>query len=101
MSFAFRCKNCGRLETSDNAGESDTPHACVVCGCGVQFDSKTGLKVRQKENWEVLAECDDARLNEIGVSREDIKVHTGTTTKTEGKIEERTTKETLSSEDNV
>lgn len=35
MKHAFRCKNCGFLHTSDEAGEADHPHSCRVCGKGV------------------------------------------------------------------
>lgn len=41
MPFAFRCKNCGRLESPDNAGECEHPHSCTVCGAGVTLNPKT------------------------------------------------------------
>lgn len=54
--YAFRCKNCGRLETSGNAGELSAPAACPVCGYGVSYDPIRGLKSYHPENWEVLAD---------------------------------------------
>jgi hypothetical protein len=35
MKHAFRCKNCGRLEHADHAGDNELPHSCRVCGAGV------------------------------------------------------------------
>jgi DNA-directed RNA polymerase subunit RPC12/RpoP len=54
MAFAFRCKNCGRLVSSADAGERDTPIACPSCGYGVRFDPRSGVKTYEPENWEVL-----------------------------------------------
>jgi hypothetical protein len=63
--FAFRCRTCGNLEDSGNAGERDRPAACRVCGAGVSFDPKTGIKSFQDDNWDVLAELPPAELKPI------------------------------------
>lgn len=99
MAHAFRCKNCGRLETSDNAGESDVPHACCACGSGVAFDSKTGIKTLVKDNWEVLALCDEARLTELGLSQENVCAHVGKSCDPNGVAVNRTATEGVVSED--
>lgn len=58
--FAFKCRFCGTLETSDHAAEQPTPAACRNCGHGVLFDSITGLKSYDRANWIVLADDDEA-----------------------------------------
>src|SRR3954451_443794 len=94
--WSFRCKNCGRLETSDHAAEGEFPHACRVCGAGVVFrhaelaaaltepgadipalagqiarcDPATKRLV--PENWEVLADAPPERLAELGLSPEQV-----------------------------
>jgi hypothetical protein len=100
--FAFRCKRCGRLETSDHAAESEVPHACSVCGGGVVFKHQElsarllapGLtqeqlvaiarelnacnpaaKTFQPEIWEILADCDSAQLAEYGLTYEQVERH--------------------------
>jgi hypothetical protein len=70
--LAFRCKNCGYLCHGEVAGQNSLPHACTVCGCGVRF-TETGLKVHQRDNWEVLADCTPERLAELGVTAEQIE----------------------------
>ena len=64
---AFRCKTCGHFETSAQACEEFTPHACSVCSSGVSFNPKTGKKIINAENWEVLADCSPERLAELGL----------------------------------
>jgi transcription elongation factor Elf1 len=56
MAFAFRCKTCGRLASSADAGERETPASCAICGAGVSFDPKTGIKAYDPDNWEKLAD---------------------------------------------
>ncbi len=73
---AFRCKNCGYLEDSDNAAEAPHPHACRVCGEGVSFHPKTGLKTINPDNWEVLADATPERLTELGLTPEQVERHT-------------------------
>lgn len=100
MKYAFRCKNCGRLEGSAAAGECEHPHACRVCGAGVvmtmnhpntlmaladqhgahvEFKSMpvgAGIhKVIDHTPWEILAECDAERLAEIGLGYDDVEEH--------------------------
>lgn len=64
---AFRCHNCGHFEPSAHACEEFTPHACVVCGSGVSYDPKSGKKIIDAENWEILAGCSAERLAELGL----------------------------------
>lgn len=102
--FAFRCKQCGRLHTSDHAAEAPHPHACSVCGGGVIFKHQeladeldaaleAGDKDRAKElvaqirgcdpaakkllpdNWEVLADAEPERLKELGLEPEHAVKH--------------------------
>lgn len=73
---AFRCKNCGRYETAEHAGERSTPCACSVCGAGVSFDPRSGLRKFEPENWEILAKATQYRLNELGL--DEIAKHSGT-----------------------
>lgn len=65
--YAFRCKTCGHFEPADHAGECEYPHACVVCGAGVSYNPKTGTKILDKNNWEILADCEQSRLFELGL----------------------------------
>ncbi len=67
---AFRCHTCGYLCPSEHAGECDHPHACVVCGSGISFDPKTGKKIINTENWEILCDCTKERLDELGLDGE-------------------------------
>ena len=73
---AFRCKNCGRLHTSDSASEALHPHACEVCGCGVSFHPRTGVKTIDPDNWEHLHEATHERLAELGITHEHVETHT-------------------------
>lgn len=101
---AFRCKHCGFLEHSANAGESSHAHACRVCGKGVQFAAGIeeikkllpevmaklkpeeiaartitlpyGIKFLVPENWEVLADCSPDRLAELGLEADHCEKHT-------------------------
>lgn len=71
--FAFKCKNCGSLETSGNAGERDFPAACPTCGKGVRYDVDTGVKeYLNEENWIVLA---DLSPEELEAERSDLKAN--------------------------
>ena len=61
--YAFRCKNCGALETSEQAGERDFPAACRICGHGVRYDPLTGDKeYLNEENWTVLSDLSSEEL---------------------------------------
>lgn len=75
MKHAFRCRNCGTLETSGNAGERPTPAACRICGFGVSFDPLTGLKNHHEDNWQVLAELSATELEKLGLTADDIEAH--------------------------
>ncbi len=118
-SKAFRCRNCGYLESAEHAGESAVPHSCRVCHRGVVFARNVEEAVQHEhckphldalaksvlrgdfakhhlqggrhiplpagmpvskylihECWEVLADCDDDRLAELGLSRADVVRHT-------------------------
>ena len=76
MANAFRCKNCGNLQTSANAGERNFPAACVVCGYGVSFDPITGIKTHHDDNWDVLADMSDDDLKKYTIDKADIETHT-------------------------
>lgn len=65
--YAFRCKNCGHLEAASHAGENLKPHACAVCSSGVSFNPKTGAKVFDISNWEILASCTQDHLLSLGL----------------------------------
>lgn len=60
--YAFRCRNCGRLVSSEDAGERDFPAACPICGHGIEFDTLTGNKTYVEDNWIVLANLSDEEL---------------------------------------
>lgn len=80
MKVAFRCKNCGHLEESAQAGEREYPAACRVCGHGVSFDPLTGVKTYEDAaNWLVLADASDAELDKVfkhhGIDKGDIVKH--------------------------
>lgn len=72
---AFRCKNCGHLEAAEHAGENALPHACSVCGAGVTFTPQ-GIKIANPGNWEVLADAEPARLEELGLNADKVVKHT-------------------------
>jgi len=65
--YAFRCVTCGKLHEAEHAGECEHPHACRVCGSGVSFDPKSGVKAVDPKNWEVLANATPGRLAELGL----------------------------------
>src|SRR3954463_8550286 len=73
---AFRCKSCGKLHSADVAAECAHPHACCVCGSGVSFHPKTGVKTAHPENWEVLSEATPERLAELGMEAHHVECHT-------------------------
>jgi hypothetical protein len=97
--FAFRCRTCGRLETSDHAAELYLPAACRVCGAGVVFrHAELAAMLTQEgadipalaadiarcdpatkrlipENWEVLADAPPERLAELGLTPEQVEAH--------------------------
>jgi hypothetical protein len=75
MKHAFRCRTCGHLHPAEYAGESSIPHSCRVCSAGAVFDPKTGRRTPQPDNWEVLADADPARLEELGLTPEDVEAH--------------------------
>ena len=90
MKPAFRCRNCGRLESAVAAGECAVPHACSCCGAGVVRDATVDLELcdhtldlsRRAEllskraiakrlvpgNWEILANATPERLRELGLT---------------------------------
>lgn len=35
--FAFRCKNCGKLMRAVDAGENKVPNSCNACGAGIHI----------------------------------------------------------------
>lgn len=81
MAYAFRCKNCGRLVSSGDAGERETPIACPSCGFGVRFDPRSGVKTYEPENWEALADLPVAEQKALAKDHdvevdELIEVHT-------------------------
>ncbi len=73
--FAFRCKQCGHLHTSDDAGEATHPHACRVCGGGVSFHPRTGIKTLDPTNWEKAVDMSDERLLELGLEKHQVHAH--------------------------
>lgn len=75
MAHAFRCHTCGHLHTAEHAGEETIPAACSVCGSGVKFCPKTGVKSKCEDNWEVLADAEPERLEELGLAPEHICKH--------------------------
>lgn len=74
MPHAFRCKNCGHLHTSEQAGEEKHPAACSACGHGVSF-TRAGVKELHPDNWEHLCEASEERLAELGLTAEDVCKH--------------------------
>ncbi len=106
MRYAFRCKNCGCLETAAQAGESSHPHACRVCGKGVTHtvDPRSGAitKTFQPENWEALCECTPEQLEQIGISADQVDKHepwAAASAIRAGKTIERTAGDTLQTRD--
>ena len=73
--FAFRCRTCGLIETSANAGERTHPAACPVCGAGVSFDPRTGIKEYDTANWQPLADASDDELAAWGLTRDQVIAH--------------------------
>jgi hypothetical protein len=67
---AFRCKNCGHFAPAEHAGECEHPHACSACGAGISYDPKTGVKIFDTNNWEILCEATPERLKELGLDGE-------------------------------
>lgn len=74
--FAFRCNTCGHLEKAEVAGERSTPCACSACGAGVSFDTRSGLRKFEPQNWEILAKATQFRLDELGLGS--VIKHNGT-----------------------
>ena len=79
VKYAFRCRSCGHLEEAGQAGERRVPAACRYCGAGVTFDSRTGAKTYDEDNWIVLAELADKELQPIlefhAIARADVVRH--------------------------
>lgn len=90
---AFRCKNCGHLESADHAGEYSHPHLCSCCDAGVlmgfsmkdlfkahpflaeltqaELSARTiqngkVIRLHHLENWEVLADTHPDELAKMG-----------------------------------
>jgi hypothetical protein len=61
MKYAFRCRNCGRLDTSEHAAEAMHPRACCVCGQG--------------KDWDYLWKLSAGELSEFSLTKEDVKEH--------------------------
>jgi hypothetical protein len=74
MTYAFRCKTCGRLHEDGIAGEAQTPNKCSQCGAGVTFD-KAGNKAHQRDNWEILSSATPERLASLGLTAADVVTH--------------------------
>lgn len=74
---AFRCKKCGHLEPAEHAGDRSVPLACSVCNGGIKFDTSTGAKSANSDNWEVLADSTDQRLRALGLTRTAVCRHVG------------------------
>lgn len=108
MAYAFKCRNCGNLEDAGNAGERKVPAACRICGAGVHFDTQTGVKQYDEDNWAVLAELDKDELAAIldfhKIKASDIEAHIplapAVVDREPGQIE-RSASETLGSEDHA
>lgn len=73
--FAFRCKTCGHLETSDQAAESPHPVSCAVCGAGVSFHTVTGIRTINKDNWQHLAKLTSVELGALQLRPWEIEAH--------------------------
>lgn len=75
--FAFKCRNCGHLEDSANAGERQLPTACRNCGYGVHFTLDTGVPVKHydDDNWIVLDDLTTDELHDIGLKRNEVERH--------------------------
>jgi len=61
----FKCKTCGHVESAEQAGECSHPHACSACGAGITYNPKTGAKVLDASNWEVLGQALPNGLKEL------------------------------------
>ena len=96
--YAFRCNNCGRLESGDHAGEAEIPASCRACGAGVSFD-RTGIKTLDPDNWEILAAADDKRLKELGLTRALVQAHQGAAPVTTGQSISASGKEKMTGKD--
>lgn len=75
MKYGFRCKTCGHLDCCEVAGEREHPGACRVCGAGVSFHPRTGVKEHHADNWEVLADSPPSRLAELGLTADQVAKH--------------------------
>lgn len=62
---AFRCRNCGRLETADHAGESAVPFACRNCGAGVTLNPRTKALAQELADPNLPTERRVAIANEL------------------------------------
>ncbi len=83
MAVAFQCRNCGRLEEPDHAGDHEVPRGCRVCGKGVHFEIDDGgnpQAIDDTDNWTVLADLPDkaqkALLDKHALKDKDIVKHT-------------------------
>jgi hypothetical protein len=63
--YAFRCKSCGRLETSEQAAELEHPAACRVCGGGRDLGAAHKEMVSQIHSELVNSKLSKEKLQEI------------------------------------
>lgn len=63
--YAFRCKSCGRLETSEQAAELEHPAACRVCGGGRELGTAHKEMVSQIHSELVNSKLSKDKLQEI------------------------------------
>ena len=65
IEYAFKCANCGTLEPPEAAGELEVPAKCHICGKGAHFDTDTGVRVLDPDNWIVLADLEGKALKDL------------------------------------
>lgn len=104
--FAFKCRHCGHLESSGQAGERDFPASCRYCGHGVKFDPTTGIKSYDNEaNWIVLGDLEGTELEDVlifhGIAKSQVEKHTAapSTSNREPQNISREAEENLGAED--
>jgi hypothetical protein len=65
IEYAFKCRNCGTLEPPDAAGELEVPAKCHICGKGAHYDTDTGVRVLDPDNWITLADLEGKELDDL------------------------------------